>query len=199
MLRMKMFAPGEPVGFGGRGGIALFAPPASATPTPASETKFAGTGANDNSIGIAAWSQPTRITADDGLGAGGFPSDGETTNYLKGANFGFTIPPGATIDGVIVSIERRDSDGTDAAFDNSVKLVKGGTVSGNNKADTGTAWPSAYTVKTYGSSSDLWGLALTPADVNASDFGVVLAIDAIGADLSSTQVDYISITVHYTA
>lgn len=58
--------------------------------------------------------------------------------------------------------------------DVNVKLVKGGTVSGDNKADTGTDWPSSDTDKTYGGAADLWGVTLTESDVEASDFGVVI-------------------------
>lgn len=58
--------------------------------------------------------------------------------------------------------------------DYSVKLLKGGAVSGDNKS-TGTALPSTEATIDYGTTSDLWGVALTPADVNDSTFGVSYA------------------------
>lgn len=64
--------------------------------------------------------------------------------------------------------------GVGATFtDSTVKLVKGGTVSGNNNS-TGAAIPASPSgTRTFGSGADLWGLTLTPADINASNFGVV--------------------------
>ena len=58
-----------------------------------------------------------------------------------------------------------------------VKLVQGGTIGGDNKADTGTNWTGSDTVITYGTSSDLWGRTWTAAQVKASDFGAVIAAD----------------------
>jgi len=58
--------------------------------------------------------------------------------------------------------------------DYDVKLVKGGTVQGNNKA-TGTELTTTDTIISYGGSSDLWGVSLTPTDINSSNFGLVFA------------------------
>lgn len=55
-----------------------------------------------------------------------------------------------------------------------VKLVKNGTVSGDNKGDDAFLTDVSYTTaKIYGGSSDLWGLSLTPSDINSSNFGFV--------------------------
>lgn len=59
-----------------------------------------------------------------------------------------------------------------------IQLVKGGTISGNNKAsdnDSGQIGSDRGFVS-YGSSSDLWGLTLTPTDINASNFGAVFCV-----------------------
>jgi hypothetical protein len=52
-----------------------------------------------------------------------------------------------------------------------VKLVVGGSVSGNNKGEGSYI---NWTEKDFGSSSDLWGNTLSVSDVNSSNFGVVL-------------------------
>lgn len=59
----------------------------------------------------------------------------------------------------------------------SVKLVKGGVNSGNDKAsENTTAYPKGGdTALNFGSGADLWGNTLAPADVNASNFGVAWA------------------------
>jgi len=43
---------------------------------------------------------------------------------------------------------------------------------GNNKADTSTAWSTAESYISYGDENDKWGVALTPAIVNTIGFGV---------------------------
>ncbi|MBL0336185.1 MAG: T9SS type A sorting domain-containing protein [Chitinophagaceae bacterium] len=84
--------------------------------------------------------------------------------------------------------------------DNVVKLVKGGSIGGTNHA-SGASWTSSDSYFTYGSSSDLWGLTWTPADVNGAGFGVaVSATTSTGlvSLLLSAQVDHIRITVYYS-
>ena len=79
--------------------------------------------------------------------------------------------------------------------DTHVSLVKGGSVVGNNYALTGTPWPLAATAQTYGSSSDMWNTTLTPADVNAANFGVAVAAN-VGAGHANIQ--SVDVTVYYS-
>ena len=77
------------------------------------------------------------------------------------------------------------------AFDYEVKLIIGGSPTGDNKAKAG-AWPTSDsdTYLSYGGNSDLWGCTLSPAVVNSSDFGVALKVyDGVG-----TVSDYINFT-----
>jgi hypothetical protein len=158
---------------------------------------YPGTGADDNAVGTRTWSNPSGITADGGAVASTSLSALSVTHYLKGTNFGFAVPVGATITGVVVEIERGDFDETDQVVDSVVKLIKGGVVSGNNKATATTYSPSAFEVASYGGSSDLWGLTLTPTDVNASNFGVVLSA-ATTSGAGAPLVDFVRVTAHYT-
>src|SRR5205807_1680251 len=57
-----------------------------------------------------------------------------------------------------------------------VKLVKGGTVSGNNNSDSATISGVSLAWKDFGSTSDLWGLTLADTDCTASNFGGVLSL-----------------------
>ncbi len=160
-----------------------------------------GTMANDAAVGTDSWGTPNNAKVSDNSYAIAVASSTSDSNYLKATNFGFAIPSGATINGVSVSIERYFSTTPNSAKDKVVKLVKGGTVSGDNKADTGTNWPSTDTAKTYGGAADLWGLTLTDTDTNASTFGVVLQIAKTisdGKTASNAYVDFISITITYT-
>ena len=49
------------------------------------------------------------------------------------------------------------------------------TLIGDNKADTSTAWSTTESYITYGGESDKWNATLTPAIVNATNFGVGVA------------------------
>lgn len=109
-----------------------------------------------------------------------FPLTSITTGYspyLFMGSFNFNIPAGATILGVLVSIPKRNAAGG-TVVDQSVRLVVGGTVVGTNEAD-GVPWStSGYSTTLYGGPADTFGVALTPAQVNAnglSGFGVVLS------------------------
>jgi len=61
-------------------------------------------------------------------------------------------------------------------IENTIKLIKGGAISGNNKS-TGATIPTTLTTVSYGGTNDLWGLTFSVADVNASNFGVVFLVE----------------------
>lgn len=153
-------------------------------------------GTTDASLGLLAWANADRITAGDGesASAAGMPT-GSPTVLLIGKGFGFAIPPDATIDGITVEIVR-SSIGSRCG-DVLVSLLSDGLVDGDNRADFTTVWPATAAAKAYGGPTDLWGLALTPADVNDPEFGVgVQCVKAI-AGPGGARVDYLSVTVHY--
>lgn len=156
---------------------------------------------DDAGVGTQTWSNPSNaqtsndVKADVGLGVdgGGF----SISHYLKATGFGFSIPAGATIDGVVVEIER-SANTASSGQDYEVKLVKGGTIQGNNKASA-SSWPTTDTYATYGGAADLWGLTLAVGDVNASNFGCAIACANINASESITAyIDHVRITVYYT-
>lgn len=162
---------------------------------------YAGTGANDASVGTVAWSNPTRITAsDDSRSQAARAGSSSTSQYLKGTNFGFSIPTGATIDGITVEIERYKSAGSGICVDNEIKIVKAdGTIGTTNKA-SGTNWTTSESFFTYGGASDLWGETWTAADINDADFGIVIRITLTMSAESSVNadVDSVRITINYT-
>jgi hypothetical protein len=160
-----------------------------------------GTTANDTTVGTVAWTNTANVQSSDNTYATASLGNSATSNYIKATNFGFSLPSTATIVGIVVEVERHASAAT-RVYDNSIRLVKGGTIGGNDKGTGtgGTAWangdPNTYV--TYGSSSDLWGLAWTYSDINASTFGVVVSAirNNLGANITAS-VDHIRITVHY--
>jgi len=160
---------------------------------------IAGTGTNDTSIGSNNWANPGNITTNDGTYATtSFSGEvgGSISRYLRATNFGFSVPTGSTIDGILVEIEAKTSSST-RTWGN-VRIVKGAVISSTTKAGASGAVTTTDTfssIPTSGASTDKWGETWTAADINSSDFGVVASMSSRGLTVS---VDTIRITVYYT-
>jgi hypothetical protein len=143
------------------------------------------------------WTNPTNVFTDNNVWA-----TNAITATLDGANldstgFGFSIPATAVIDGISVEVERKAS-ASSTLKDGSVSLLKSGSPAGTNKAGT-SFWSTSNTKVTYGSASDLWGTTWTPAEINASNFGLRFRAHNHHASTASTaSIDYVQITVTYT-
>lgn len=127
------------------------------------------------------------------------------TEYLQATDFGFNIPSTAIICGVQVDAEKSATGigsilgiGLSYVTDYSMRLVRNGTVVGNNKA-TGTHWTGAEAYHTYGGNTDIWGVAWTPADINNSNFGIAFSANIAGLLMliPSVRIDHIRMTVYY--
>lgn len=146
-------------------------------------------------LGGVDWANPTNATASDDSRAVATLAAGESTYYLKATNFGFSIPAGSTINGVVVQVEfSTDVDGN--TFSAKVRLVKDGTIQGDTTLFF-LSWGTTDSYVTYGSSSSMWGLTLDVDDINDSTFGASFFVSDI-FDNVQVRVDHIRITVHYT-
>lgn len=159
--------------------------------------------ANNAAVGSKVWSSPTNIFAlDNAYAAAVGMVNNQASAYLVASGFGFAIPTGATITGIQVSVTRLQGSepGTATIQDYSVKIVGGGVITGVDHAATGNNWPTTNADYTYGSSSDTWGATWTPADINASNFGVAVSAMGVASDSSyqDALIDYVSIMVYYT-
>lgn len=137
--------------------------------------------------------------------SGGFTGN---TNTLKATGLGMSVPTGATIDGIAVTVLRASSRHA-AVQDVTVKLLKAGTPTGNNKnTPANWAWttgenssmiPNTNGKKyTYGSNTDLWGAAWVPADIASSTFGVEFVANVSDTKISTASLVFpITITVYY--
>lgn len=153
-----------------------------------------GTAANDASFGDFSWSSVSEALSDNSGYALSSCNSSQSTNYLKVTNFGFSIPSGATIDGILVSWNCRDFSG--GVRDSRIRIVKGGTVGSTDKSSA-TAWSSGGAYRDYGGASDLWGETWTDTDINASTFGAVLSAKSSSGG-ENPAVMYMRITVYYT-
>jgi len=123
------------------------------------------------------------------------PAQACYTDILRLSGFSFGVPSNATIRGIEVTITRRQS-GTVNRVDQLVRINVGGSNS-TNKADTSTYWPKSYTAKTYGGSTDLWGLSPTPSNINTLylDISAKNNYSRAGATF---YVDCVGVNVYYT-
>ncbi len=166
------------------------------------------------------WHSPATFSTDNSIGVYDYNIPGNTqhsdnsrssaaslisilsgnTYYLKVTGFNFNIPWYASICGVNVEIESRATGLILSASirDQEVRLIKNGIISGNNYALAGN-WGSSDSYKSYGSSTDTWGLDLTPADVNDPGFGIAISarITALIAALPSAEIDHIRMSLDY--
>jgi len=159
------------------------------------------TAADDDSIGTVTWDDVNNVlTQDDSYASAILTQGNNTSHYLEVTGFGFDISSGATIEGIVVEVDRRENTTPLRVFDNSIKLVKGGVISGTDRS-TGLSWPSSDTdtYVIYGNSTDLWGLTWDPADINDSGFGVAIsAVKDSSVYNRNAFVDHIRITVYYS-
>ncbi|MDO8743221.1 MAG: hypothetical protein Q7J30_01510 [Candidatus Azambacteria bacterium] len=159
----------------------------------ASVTKSPGTMADDATKGTVAWTNPNNAKASDNAYAT-VTLNAQTSHYLKATNFGFSIPTGSIIDGIVVESEVRANVGTGQyGILDYIRIVKGGTIGSVNKTS------EVYDYDSYestGSSVDQWGETWTAEDINGSGFGMAISNDSGGSYV--TYLDHIRITVYYS-
>jgi hypothetical protein len=166
-----------------------------------------GTCVNATGVGALAWtpSPTTQVNTSDNLYATATATSAistQLTNYLKCTGYGFSIPAGATINGIKLDTERKISNVTSAnGKDNDVKLLNAaGAIVGVNHA-TITAYTTTDTAEAHGTAADVWGAGLTVTDINSPNFGAVYSGSITKTSTSTTRritVDWMPITITYT-
>jgi hypothetical protein len=160
--------------------------------------KNPATAANIDDSGGNAWSNVNNVFAsDDSRATCDYSASNQHTDYLRATNFSFSIPAGATIDGIECRSERSFG-GVAPYYDRNVRIVKGGAIKTTNNA-SGVQWPVSDTYITYGGSSDKWGETWLVSDINASNFGFAHSGTAnTGWHSHHFKLDSMQIKVYYT-
>lgn len=158
--------------------------------------KSAGTGADDATVGTVAWTNPGNITVSDDTRAVATLGAGAKSHYLKATKFGFAIPAGATIDGIVVEVERSNPNEAKPVVDNAVRIVKGGAIQATDRSSL-SIWPTSDAYYAFGAQTDLWGATWANTDINAEGFGVAISAWATGG-ATEARIDHIRITIYYT-
>ena len=168
-------------------------------PTSAQSVTGAGTGG-----GTVAWSNINNIKADDGSVASITLSSSEKSYALLAGDFNFGISPLATIDGLVISMERY------ASLSNSIRDVtirltayNGTYVLSDNKSNSDywyTTLDPYYGngVVTFGSPSDLWDRTdgISVNILNNLEFHLVCENNNYSS--ATGYVDYVKATVYYS-
>jgi hypothetical protein len=159
-----------------------------------------GTFAENSSAGNLGWTNISNAdVANDTYATSALSGSGGATPqtyYLVATNWSAAVPSNATIVGVVVKIEHKQS--ASGIRLTELKLVKGGTIQGTDHGVDGTNISTTETEDSYGGAADMWGLALAYSDINASDFGVAFRYRNNNASARTVSVDNITIVVYYT-
>jgi hypothetical protein len=145
-----------------------------------------------------AWSNPGNIVSDNGSNATASLPKGDSSTRLRATFSTSLVPAGSTIDGIEVRIQASVNTGSaDTGIDEIIVGKSNGTL-GNDLGNgaTITTTPTNYT---FVSSTELWGLSRTAAEINSGTFQFLASF--VNGAISGTRivsVDVMSVNIHYT-
>lgn len=160
---------------------------------------------HDPHIDGAVWADP-QYPLEPNYGVGDAVNSllvGQISETLEYREFRFSdhdIPVGATIKGVSVAFEGWALNPGGNIDETSVRLTVGGVAAGDDRVgQVTTPWSHQVAERTYGGSTDLWGLSLTRADIISAGFGVAFRIDNSGAEDDAAYLAGVTMTVCWEA
>lgn len=115
---------------------------------------------------------------------------------MKLADFSVTVPLGATIDSIIVTIEGNGGANPAAGRQIDVALTKDGVAEVGDVVMQDLNKNSDVTYTVRGSTNDLWNTTWSPAEINADTWGVF--INKTSASTDEIRIDSVSIRVYWT-
>ena len=114
------------------------------------------------------------------------------SEHLRVTGYGFTIPPAASIKGVVVELKRK---GNNQIVDGNIELWLDGMPSSRPKF-VASGWPIATGTHHYGQEIDTWGDDLSPALVGRNGFGTeIYALRRVDAGTGPAEADVESLLV----
>lgn len=163
------------------------------------QTKTPGTVESKEGIGTTNWAGESNAKTSDNAWATVKLSANTGSRWLMATNFGFGLPEGATVLGIMPWVERsaiwKSGNPSGYAIDFSVRIIQGGVIAGSPHQVE--LWPrDTDAISTYGGASELWGLPWTPGLINAG-FGFAISAFAVQAEFEC-RVDQMGATVFYT-
>jgi hypothetical protein len=137
--------------------------------------------------GANSWTNPSNAFADDGVYA--TEANAGADQYQSYGTYAFGVPAGATIDGIEVKIDGKET--TD-----NVTLDIGLQDAGGTYRTKSQALTTSDAVYTLGGAADLWGGTWNADEFSDSEFKMYIKYNASAGTMS---LDYVSINVYYTA
>jgi uncharacterized repeat protein (TIGR02543 family) len=149
-------------------------------------------------ISAGTWANPGNVAASDNVYASvTLNTSVQATPFFYAEGYNFSVPDNATITGIAVTVERKQSGAGTSFYDEGACLIVDDALYTTPNRATGTTWQTTDLVTTFGGANDLWGRTLTPALVNKSNFGFWYYARKISG-LKTAMIDYIGMTVYYT-
>lgn len=124
----------------------------------------------------------------------------ETSNILRLSNFNFNLPLDAVVSTVSFTIRRRAIGGT-KLVDQQVRLETFGINLSNNLASS-VNWSTNFEEITYSGTALDWGLSLTAAALNSSDFALIFQVGRNSNSTTSNQspeIDFFGVSISYSS
>lgn len=138
------------------------------------------------------WTNPTNVFVDDAQFA---LYQSTTQNYLCVTNFTVEVPTGATIDSIIIRTNGK-AGGSGLPFMDRfiyVGLTKNGSVVAGQMVMGMLSDIDSDVISRH----DLWGTTWTPAEINATTFGVI--IQKFNTINNNIEIDHVQVKVYWTA
>ena len=143
--------------------------------------------------GFGTWTNPENIVSDDGVDAT-ITTTGASGSLLIARGFGFSIPTGSTITGVLVRIEASESAGGSEPLLAILRHSSGNLGIAKAVANEGNISGASKSIYTYGSTSNVWDATLTAEIVNDATFAVRFNFSTV----HSMAVDFVTVAIEYT-
>ncbi len=172
----------------------IFSPTAYASATVGTSENTGAVSPTTTSVGSVGnqWSTPNNILT-TGVAFATVTAVPVGSSLLFAGNPSITIPAGATVTGVVVSINAKYV-GTGTGFVD-LQITTNGTPVGTRQ---NVAVNSTATVYTKGSSSFTWGTTFTPATASGTQLGVEVIGSASASSSGTLSANSLKITVYYT-
>ena len=118
------------------------------------------------------------------------------TDYITVNKFLLDVPADAIITGIEINVERSDPNGNTSDY--SVRIVKYGMISGDEKSED-LSYPTTDAYTTFGGNGDLWGETWTPDMINDNSFGIALSAQRRPGHNGQTdgRIDDVNVTIYY--
>ena len=140
------------------------------------------------------WDTPSNCLVKDGVDAFVNLTSGEVGNTLRTFGFGFNLPGDAVITGIVA----RGFVIYPVPSTLSFRLWGGGDYI-SHYIVAGCGMDSEDVWITVGDANNVWGSSLTPAIVNAPDFGCTVYFGNESGDLDHFRIDVVGLTIYYIA